>query len=736
MNFQDIALPLAERGFRVFPVIPKEKRPFAMAGESDHFDAATTDTGQIQAWSLQAPNANVGISPDEIFCFLETDDERALKDACADLPPEIWDSTRVSARDNRCYYIFRQTMRTKRAGNMTKTREGLENLFEFKQHRLLVTGPGSIHKKTGMPYAVEWRPTPAMPDLLLNRLCELVGSPKGTTGAMSKDVKRETELLDRVLACYEVPTKDDWFNKGKQWYRPIECPWSDQHENTNTGTSTCVVYTEDGGYGFDCKHRCSSNGWKEFRAELERRFPDRKFFGTGTGNAADPGLPPIAHAKLAEAFRLKHDRDFVSVYDAPGRPVAAWVGTRWDILSDDAPMAKAIGCYLDTMAEKYPAPVKGPDARMRLYQADFRRGVLYCVKPELRPIKQERFDADEYLLGLPDTRVIDLRTGTTRDMMREDYITRRIDVAPDPNCPTPRWNRFLSEITLGDEALAGYLVRLGALCLTANPYQGLFFLWGTGRNGKGVYLRVLANILGEGRGGFAMTLNKEDVTNKRFSEDTAKRINVGLKGKRLVYVGEAVGENLNLPMLKVLSGGDSLKGARMRQDAETFKPTHKLLLPSNDRPKLEADPAFRGRVHFIPFRASFLGREDRELETHLKVEYPGILYRWLTLCPDVIANGLRPPAAVLGETSKLFDELDVTKQFLDDCLDVEPGSRTELADMERAVGEWLRESRQPMDHAEKILAELKRQPGIKYERERSGNDWKKRARFYVGVKLR
>ena len=45
MNFQDIALPLAERGFRVFPVIPKEKRPFAMAGESDHFDAATTDTG-------------------------------------------------------------------------------------------------------------------------------------------------------------------------------------------------------------------------------------------------------------------------------------------------------------------------------------------------------------------------------------------------------------------------------------------------------------------------------------------------------------------------------------------------------------------------------------------------------------------------------------------------------------------------------------------------------------------
>ncbi len=38
-----------------------------MAGEYDHFDAATTDAGQIRMWAAQEPNANVGISPDEIF---------------------------------------------------------------------------------------------------------------------------------------------------------------------------------------------------------------------------------------------------------------------------------------------------------------------------------------------------------------------------------------------------------------------------------------------------------------------------------------------------------------------------------------------------------------------------------------------------------------------------------------------------------------------------------------------
>jgi hypothetical protein len=105
MTFLEIALPLAERGFQVFPLIPRTKRPIAMAGDYDHFDAATTDQGQIQKWSEQLSDANVALSPDEIFCFLETDDESALKEACKDLPSDIWVTTRVSARENRCYFI-------------------------------------------------------------------------------------------------------------------------------------------------------------------------------------------------------------------------------------------------------------------------------------------------------------------------------------------------------------------------------------------------------------------------------------------------------------------------------------------------------------------------------------------------------------------------------------------------------------------------------------------------------
>ena len=112
-------------------------------------------------------------------------------------------------------------MRTRRAGNMTVHRERKENLFEFKQHRVYVTGPGRIHPKTGTPYGAEWRTIPAMPDVLLNRLCELYGAPKGSEAhAMSDETKRQTELLERFLSQYQVATVGEWVQQRKAVVSP------------------------------------------------------------------------------------------------------------------------------------------------------------------------------------------------------------------------------------------------------------------------------------------------------------------------------------------------------------------------------------------------------------------------------------------------------------------------------------------------------------------------------------
>jgi P4 family phage/plasmid primase-like protien len=381
---------------------------------------------------------------------------------------------------------------------------------------------------------------------------------------------------------------------------------------------------------------------------------------------------------------------------------------------------------------------------MRLYDAAFINGVVRCVKPYLPPVKAEVFDREPYMLALPGCRVIDLRTSAVRDMRREDYISQRIDVSPDPNCATPRFDSFIREITCQDGALANYLLRLCALCLTAEPYQGLFFLWGRGRNGKGVLIRMLSAILGR----FAWPLRPSEITVSKFGDDAMKRTFSQLKGKRLVTVNESVSGHLNLSMLKLMSGGDDLTGAHMRQDSVAFKPTHKVLLPTNERPNLKADPAFLGRTHMIPFLANFTGREDRSLDHTLQhVELPGILHRLVTLCPDVIENGLRPPASVLAETEQLFAELNVTQQFWDDCLESESGAQVTAGEMNAAITQWLRGQTSGLvvyaddNQTETILHELKHQPGIGYVRvrrdgEHASKDGKGKTWVYVGIKLK
>ena len=196
----------------------------------------------------------------------------------------------------------------------------------------LLVGPGSIHPKTDKPYGVEWKTIPAMPDALLNRLCDLYGTPSASDAQqMGAETQRQTALLDSFLECYEVATNGDWFNKGKQWFRPVICPWVGDHENTNQGTSTCVVYTEGAGFGFDCKHRCASKDWKAFRAELQSRFPDRKFSFVRNETTVLIGERPEAGA---ETERKR-----------PEYPDAVWDGT-------------AVGAFAKLCAEDNNVPLK------------------------------------------------------------------------------------------------------------------------------------------------------------------------------------------------------------------------------------------------------------------------------------------------------------------------------------------------------------------------------------------
>ena len=247
--------------------------------------------------------------------------------------------------------------------------------------------------------------------------------------------------------------------------------------------------------------------------------------------------------------------------------------------------------------------------------------MLSEVKPWLPPKSSRDFDGDPSILPLPDGHVADLRVGVIREMQREECQTRRLPVMA-ADVPTPRWDRFLCEITCGDDELAEYIRRLMALSITGLALHLLIIFHGRGRNGKGVLLRLIEKMLG--RELFAIALRPEDVEHRRGSEDRNKRLMGRLRGKRLAYTGETVSGHLDWTLLKTLSGGDTLAGAELYKNTEGFRPSHTLILTTNDRPKLPPTVAFRERLRFVPFDGDFSKSKDFTVEDDLAQEMPGI----------------------------------------------------------------------------------------------------------------
>lgn len=281
----------------------------------------------------------------------------------------------------------------------------------------------------------------------------------------------------------------------------------------------------------------------------------------------------------------------------------------------------------------------------------------------------EQWDAKPYMLGVSQG-VVDLTTGLETAPDRENYLTQAAacSIAP-PAAPHPLWSRFLDRITDYDTELAEFLQRYIGYCATGVTTEHAFvFGYGTGANGKSVFINTIGGILGDHATvadmGTFIASHAE-----RHPTDVAK-----LRGKRLVIAQETQeGRRWNEAKLKSLTGGDVQTARFMRQDFFDFKPTFKLFIAGNHKPRLSnVDEAIRRRLLLVPFSVCIPPAErDPYLQEKLKAEWPAIL-RWIIDgCLEWQRLGLAPPTIVRDATDEYFSGEDVFGQWLDDQCEVE-----------------------------------------------------------------
>ncbi len=399
-------------------------------------------------------------------------------------------------------------------------------------------------------------------------------------------------------------------------------------------------------------------------------------------------------------------------WDSNARHVAAWgkwlfwTGTRWEV-DDRLDHLTRVRTYLRDRADELldwaerkaaalDAEKEGKGDNLRRWAKDQTRtmrskNTVAAVESLARSnrasvARSDAFDADRLLLGTPGG-TVDLRTGDLRPARREDLITKLTACAPAEPGARPRlWLNFLDEIFDGDADLVGFMQRTAGYALTGlTTEHKLLFLYGTGRNGKSVFLNTLTAIWAEyARRGAAETFL--NTTGEKHSTGLA-----GLQGARLVAGSELpVGKTWDESVIKDLTGGDKMTARFMRGDFFDFDPQLTLMIAGNNQPSFRGvDEAIRARVVLVPFTVTIPPeKRDKGLSDKLKAEGPAIL-RWaIDGALQWLERGLDVPAKVAAASAEYMDDEDMLGQFLgDDCEEVR-GHFTSAQDLHHRFVQW------------------------------------------------
>jgi putative DNA primase/helicase len=208
-------------------------------------------------------------------------------------------------------------------------------------------------------------------------------------------------------------------------------------------------------------------------------------------------------------------------------------------------------------------------------------------------------DADPWLLAV-ENGTLELRKGMLRPPLGEDYITRVAPVTFDAEAQCPTFLRFLAEIMNGDQERGEYLQRLMGYMLTGDTTeQRLFFLYGTGANGKSTILNVCKAILGPE---LCRQTPSETIMARQIRSGPTPEV-ACLHGARAVMTTEVdEGSFLSESLVKQMTGGDPVPARHLCGKPFEFIPCFKLIVAGNHKPTIRgSDEGIWRRIDVIPF---------------------------------------------------------------------------------------------------------------------------------------
>lgn len=298
------------------------------------------------------------------------------------------------------------------------------------------------------------------------------------------------------------------------------------------------------------------------------------------------------------------------------------------------------------------------------------------------------------------------------------YFTNRLEVDFDKTAKAPLFEKFLTEVSCGNECRKRTLEEFMGLALTKNIGKGkAMVLRGTGNNGKSVYLNILCELLGRDRW---TSISIQELPNFGTSVLLGKTLAI------MSEISEANSGNLMTTELKQLITGENMWCNVKYHDPRPIKPYAKVLILTNYRIGTSGDDSVGAlrRLFILPFEYHVPDEDvDLELMEKLKGELSGIL--------NIAVRGYRRLArqkfvySAQEESERLVEELLKTENpmgsFIKEKIAFQSGATLSYSDFKTQFRKWCIEndidSPGELD-SKQIFSEAKKYHGV--ERCKSG----------------
>ncbi len=337
------------------------------------------------------------------------------------------------------------------------------------------------------------------------------------------------------------------------------------------------------------------------------------------------------------------------------------------------------------------------------------------------------FDKDNYLVNLKNG-TFNLRTNLLQPHNPNDVITKMIDICYNSKSQCTNYEKFLATIFDNNIELIKFIQRILGLSHCGDNLEAkIFFSYGSGKNGKTVFFKVLQMIFGD----YYVKSPTEMILAKKF--DGIPNDIAMLPGKRLCVIGEMPeNKSFSEEKIKDLTGGDETTGRFLRQEFFSFTPTHTIWIYGNHKPRIRGtDFGIWRRLCLIPFLVTI---EDKdvipmpELLARFEKEKSGILNWIIEGWKSYQLIGLSEPDIVKHASDIYRQEQDIVLQYTNDRCEISDTSSIKAADLFRDYNVWCKDNNEHPYTNQKFYKRIVEIPGVEEIIERNH-------KFISGIKL-